>query len=133
MADRALVTAAWGYLAANLVHTADHLRQGLDGVTTEVLVGGTALTLLAVVVVVLAVRDHPRAPLLAAVAGLSGAAGIAASHIAPHWSALSDSYPQIHADALSWVVMLIEIGAALWLGLSGLRALRTPAPTPRPG
>ena len=89
--------------------------------------------MLAIVVLVLAVRGHERAPLFAAVVGASGAIGISASHIAPHWSALSDSYPQIHADALSWIVMLVEIGAAAWLAMTGLRAMRTPAPTPRAG
>jgi hypothetical protein len=125
--------AAWAFMAANLVHTADHLRQGLGDLTTEILVGGSALTVLAVVVLVLVLRGHPRAPAFAAVVGLSGAAGIASAHIAPHWSALSDSYPEIGADALSWAVMLLEVGTALWLGVEGLRATRSRAPTPRPG
>jgi hypothetical protein len=58
------------------------------------------------------------------VLGLSAAAGIAASHLAPHWSALSDSYPQIHADAVSWIVVLVEITAALVLAAVGARELR---------
>jgi len=128
-----LRSAAFAYLAANLLHTADHFRQGLDGLTTEILLGGTALTLGAVLVLVLVLRDSPQAPLFAVVLGFSAVAGIAASHIAPHWSALSDSYPQIGADALSWIVVLIEMSAALWLGISGLRALRLRAPTPRAG
>ena len=128
-----LRTSAWAFLAANLIHTADHFRQGLDGLTTEIVTAGTGLTLLAIVVVVLVERAHPRAPALAAVVGLGGAAGIASSHIAPHWSALSDSYPQIGADALSWIVVVLEIGAALWVGISGLRALRSPAPMPQAG
>jgi hypothetical protein len=37
---------------------------------------------------------------------------------------LSDSYPQIHADALAWTVMLLEVVAALLLGLAGARELR---------
>lgn len=128
-----LRTAAWAFLAANLLHTADHLRQGVGGLTWEILAGGSSLTLLALVIVVLAQRDHPRTAPLAAVVGAGGAIGILASHAAPHWSALSDSYPEIGADALSWVVMLIEVGAALWLGVTALRALRSPAPTPQAG
>lgn len=128
-----LRTAAWAFLAANLLHTADHLRQGLGDLSTAILLAGSALTVLAAVVVVLLERGHPRAAPLAAFVGLAGAVGIASSHIAPHWSALSDSYPQIGADALSWVVMLIEVATALWLGLTGLRALRSRAPMPRPG
>src|SRR6059058_3019381 len=103
-----LRAAAWTFLAANLLHTADHIRQGFDGLAPAIFVGGSGLTLLAVVVVVLVERAHPRASAFATVVGLSGALGIAASHIAPHWSALSDSYPQIGADALSWIVMLVE-------------------------
>ena len=67
---------------------------------------------------------------MAAVVGFSGAAGIVASHIAPHWSALSDPYPDISVDALSWAVMFGELGAALMLGIVALRELRrrdTPA------
>ena len=59
--------------------------------------------------------------------GTWSALGVIASHMAPHWSALSDSYFEIHADALSWVVMLAEVAAAAYLGLLGFRELRRPA------
>ena len=65
--------------------------------------------------------------LWAAVVGTWSALGVIASHVAPHWSALSDSYFEIHADALSWVVMLAEVAAAAYLGLVGFRELRRPA------
>ena len=122
---------AFAFLAANLVHTADHLRQGTGDLSWEILAGGTTLTLAAVLVVVLVVREHPRAPLLAAIVGFAGAIGIAASHIAPHWSALSDSYVEGDQDALSWLVVLIEISTAAALGIAGLRSLRSSSPTPR--
>ncbi len=48
---------------------------------------------------------------------------MAASHIAPHWSAFSDPYPDLHVDALSWGVMLAEIAAALIVGAVGVREL----------
>ena len=60
-----------------------------------------------------AVRLSPDGPLV-----------LLASHLAPHWSAFSDSYPQIGADAMSWVVVLLEIAAALLLGAVGVRELR---------
>jgi hypothetical protein len=60
--------------------------------------------------------------------GLWSAFGVAASHIAPHWSAFSDPYPDIHVDALSWAVMLAEVGAAVALGLVGVSELRRRAP-----
>src|SRR3954453_1228667 len=122
---------AFAFLAANLLHTADHFRQGVGGLSWEILFAGTSLTIAAVIVVVLVVRGHPRAPLFAAVVGVTGAIGIIAAHIAPHWSALSDSYVEGDQDVLSWIVVLIEISTAAALGFAGLRAARSPAPTPR--
>ena len=119
-----LVTAAAVFMAANILHTLDHFRQGVSGLSWEIVAGGSTLTLLALAVLVLAVRRHPRAPAFAAVVGIAGAIGIASSHLAPHWSALSDPYPEIHVDALSWAVMLLEIAAALALGAVGTRDLR---------
>ena len=119
-----LAIASLAFLAANLVHTADHLRQGTGRLSIEILVAGTGLTLAALATVPFAVRRDPRAPLFAAIVGLPGAVGIAAAHIAPHWSALSDPYPGNGLDALSWAVVLLEIGAAAVLGLVGVRELR---------
>src|SRR3954447_14216813 len=112
------------FVAVNLLHTADHQRQGTARLTTEIMLGGSAITLAAIVSLVMARRRDKQAPIFRAVLGLSGAAGIAASHIAPHWSAFSDSYPQIHADAISWVVVLAEIAGALLLATVSLLALR---------
>jgi hypothetical protein len=122
--SRALTTASIAFVAANVAHTLDHLRQGTSQLTNEIMAGGAVISLLAVATLVLVLRGDRRAPLVAAVVGLWTAAGVAASHIAPHWSAFSDSYPEIHADALSWVVMLAEVAAAAALGLVGLRELR---------
>jgi hypothetical protein len=121
--ENSLAVASVGFVVANLLHTADHIRQGLGGLNATTLAGGSMLTVLAVVVMVMALRDHPRAPAFSAVVGLSGAVGIAASHLAPHWSSLSDPYPDLHVDALSWAVMLTEIAAALVLAIVALRAL----------
>ena len=118
-----LAVAAVTFVVSNLLHTADHIRQGLGGLNPAILVGGTTLTVLAIVVMVMALRDHSRAPAYAAVVGLSGAVGIAASHLAPHWSSLSDPYPDLSVDALSWAVMLAEIAAALGLAIVALREL----------
>ena len=123
-----LSLAAIAFVAANVLHTLDHLRQGTGDLATEVLAGGTVLSALAVVTLVLALRRHPRAPLWAAVVGTWSALGVIASHVAPHWSAFSDSYFAIHADALSWAVMLAEVAAAACLGFVGFSELRRPAP-----
>jgi hypothetical protein len=119
-----LIGANIAFVAANLLHTADHQRQGTDGLSTEILLGGSAITIAAIASLVLALRRDERGPIFAAVLGLSAAAGIAASHIAPHWSAFSDSYPEIGADAISWVAVVLEIAGGLLLAGVGLRELR---------
>jgi hypothetical protein len=118
-----LTVAAAAFVAANVAHTLDHLRQGTGDLATEVLAGGTVLSVFAVLTLVLALRHHPRAALWAAVVGTWSALGVIASHVAPHWSAFSDSYFEIDADALSWVVMLAEVAAAAYLGFVGFRKL----------
>ncbi len=124
-----LLIAAGAFLGANLLHGADHMRQHLAGVDTEVLVGGALLTVSAAAVFVAAQRRSQRAPLLAALVGFATAVLVAASHVAPHWSALSDSYvDDIHPDVLSWAVMVLEIAAGCVLGIVGLRRLRERAP-----
>jgi hypothetical protein len=118
-----LAIAAVAFVVANVLHTLDHIRQGLGGLSPAIFVGGSTLSVLAVVVMVMALRRHPRAPAYCAVVGLSGAVGVAASHLAPHWSSLSDPYPDLSVDALSWAVMIAEIVAALVLAIVALRQL----------
>src|SRR6266480_1069967 len=125
--QRDLAVGAVAFVAANVLHTLDHLRQGLGGLTPEVLLGGSVLSVAAVVTLILVLRGSSRAPMAAAVVGLWSAFGVAASHLAPHWSAFSDPYPDLDVDVLSWAVMLAEIAAALALGLVGLRELRARA------
>lgn len=119
-----LSLAATAFVAANVLHTLDHLRQGTGDLATEVMAGGTVLSALAVLTLGLALRRHARAALWPAVVGTWSALGVLAAHVAPHWSAFSDSYFEIHADALSWIVMLAEVAAASYLGLVGFRELR---------
>jgi hypothetical protein len=116
-----LGAAAALFLAANIAHTLDHVRQGIDRLAAEVLAGGTLLTIAAVLALGLALRRDPRAPVVCTGVGLAGALGVAASHLAPHWSALSDPYPSLGLDVLSWAVMLAEIAAALVLAVAGAR------------
>jgi hypothetical protein len=119
--DDWLALAAIAYLAANLLHGADHLRQELAGVNVAVAAGGAMLTAAGVAAVIIALRHDPRTPLVATVVGFTAAILVAGSHLAPHWSVLSDSYvDDIHPDAVSWVVVSLEIAAALLLGAVGL-------------
>ena len=119
-----LSLAAAAFLLANLLHGIDHQRQGIERLTTEVKVGGVVLTLLAVYALVLVRRRSGSAPLVATLVGFYAAIGVAAAHIAPHWSALSDSYPDLGVDAIAWAVMLLEVATALALGVVGLATLR---------
>ena len=122
--DRLPVAAA-AFLAANLLHGADHLRQGVDGLDVAIKAGGGAITLAAVGVVVLAARRHPAAPLAATLVGFVTAVLVTASHVVPHWSVLSDSYvDDVTVDALSWAVVLAEIVTAFVLGCVGAARLR---------
>ncbi len=122
-----LAIAATAFLAANLLHGIDHARQGTERLTTEVRIGGILLTVLAIVTLIVVLRRSGRAPLVATVVGFSTAINVSAAHIAPHWSALSNSYPQIHADGLAWAVMLLEVATAFLLGVVGVHGLRARA------
>src|SRR3954471_16411735 len=104
--DDWLALAAIAYLAANLLHGADHIRQELAGVNVAIAAGGAMLTAAGVAVVIVALGQDPRPPLVAAVVGFPAAILVAASPVLPHWSLLSDSYvDDIHPDALSWAVV----------------------------
>src|ERR1700754_2696997 len=117
----ALSTAAAIFVAGNLLHTADHLRQGTGRLTTEVFAGGTVISLGAFLVLYLALRGDPRARVGGMVVGGFAAVGVAAAHLLPHWSAFSDSYPDIGADALSYAIVLIEIATAAFLAVTAWR------------
>jgi hypothetical protein len=121
----ALAVATIAFVAANTPPTLDHIRQGTGRLTTEVWAGGSVISVLAVITLVMVLRRNPQAPLVATVVGFWTALGVFASHVLPHWSAFSDSYPALHVDALSWVIVWLEIGAAFALGVVGARALRS--------
>jgi hypothetical protein len=110
-------------VVANALHTADHVRQGLAGLDWQIVAGGTALSVLVVATAVVTLRHDRVAPVIAAATGLLVAGAVSASHLAPYWSAVSDPYPAIHADLLSWTVMLAELAAALLLALSAISTL----------
>jgi hypothetical protein len=123
-ADLRLRAAAVLFGAGLVVHTADHLRRGLDVVTSQVLWGGNVLAALALVAIALVFARHHAAPAVAAIVGFTAAVGVSASHLLPHWSALSDSLPDGNVDALTWFAVLLEISGALALGVAGVMALR---------
>jgi hypothetical protein len=120
---RYLRYAALLYALGLALHTADHLRRGLDVLTPEVQWAGNLSTLLGIAAVVLVLMGHRWAPMVAVVTGIPVALGVAAVHLIPHWSAFSDAFPGAQhtgVTALSYSVVLIEIVGALAMGAAGL-------------
>jgi hypothetical protein len=119
---RALRWAAIFYAAAWVIHTADHLRRGTGVVTKEVLVLGTLAGVFQVVAIGATLTGHRLAPLLAVAVGFPDGIGIAAVHLLPHWSSLSDAFPGAHGTGvtgLSWVAAIAEIAGALSFAAAG--------------
>jgi hypothetical protein len=121
-----LVAASAALLATVALHGLDHALQerGIDALTTEVRLGGLVNAVLAVVVFVLALRGHPRAPIAAAAVGLYLVVGVSAAHFAPHWSALSDPYAELDLGFASWAAAVAEVAAAAVLAAAGITVLR---------
>jgi hypothetical protein len=110
-------------VAADVLHALDHTRQGRS-LATEVYAAGVAGWIALAVLLVLVARRHALAPVYAAAVGLSVAAGFVAVHVAPHWSAFSDPYPDAHLGALSWALVVVPVVAGLNLAARALRATR---------
>jgi hypothetical protein len=125
---RGLLVCSIVFVVGNALHTADHFRRGwglpLFGVTAEVLAGGVLVSAGAVLVLVLTLRGHILAPAVATIVGIIGAVAVSASHLAPPWGVLSNSYLVLRPDAFAWIVVGIEIGGGLITGLAGLAAWR---------
>jgi hypothetical protein len=92
--------------------------------TPEVLWGGTVLTVAGVVAIVAVLARHRLAPKIAVAVGFYAAISVAASHLLPRWSSLSDAFPGGRVDALSWAAVSVEIAGAIALGAAAAAALR---------
>jgi len=124
--DRLLQGAAVLYGAGLVLHTADHIRRGVDVLTPEVYWAGTISTIAGVITLVLVFSRHRWAPLVAAITGFQVALGTAVVHLLPHWSSFSDALPGAHGTGItlfSWIVVNIEIAGALLLGIFGANLL----------
>lgn len=128
MDDRILRSTGAFFLAAVLVHGLDHLRRGIDVMTTQVLVGGTVQFVLALVAVTLVLRHHRLAPGAAIAVGFGSAVLFVTAHLLPDWGAFSDAYVGSPAapgvTAFSWLTALLEIGADVAFGWAGVVVLR---------
>jgi hypothetical protein len=119
------------YAVGLTVHTADHLRRGIEVLTPEVLWAGNVSSLTGVAVIALVFWKHRAAPAAAALLGFAAAFGVATVHLLPHWSALSDAFPGSHdtgVTPVSWAVVMIEIVGALAMGITGVGVLRSLRP-----
>jgi hypothetical protein len=123
-----------------LFHNGDHVRRGADAVGGDVFWAGSLSILLEVAVVALVFLGHRLAPLAAATAGFSLAAGYVLVHLLPARSWLSDPLFDGGAEVVSQLAASLEIIAALALGAAGLLLLTrrgglvsagSPGPGPR--
>lgn len=121
--EAGLRRAAIFFAVAALLHNGDHFRRGLDSVTAELQVAGWAGMAVSAVAIVVILRGHRTAPLVAVSAGFPLALGFAAAHWLPQWSALSDPFVSGGASGFSMVASVLEIVGAAWLGVAGWRAL----------
>ncbi|MFE9582800.1 hypothetical protein ACFYO1_40960 [Nocardia sp. NPDC006044] len=120
------------FAVALLTHGADHLRRGMDTVSSTVMVLGTVQFMLGVATIALVFTGHRWAALAAVAIGFVSAAGFILVHLCPDWfGPLSDSFINPPAAArvngFSWFAAIFEIIADLLLGFAGLRARRSVA------
>lgn len=109
-------------------HTLDHAvnqpQRSLPA--TGGVVGVVGFVILAISAT-LALRRSPLAPAASALAGSLTALGFVAIHLLPQWSgAISDPYWDFSANALSWVLLLAPLAAALALAAVAARELAAP-------
>jgi hypothetical protein len=112
------------FTAVVLVHNADHVRRGIESLSTEVFVVGSLAILPEVLIVLAIFRGDRTAPLMAVGTGLSLAAGYVVVHMTPERGWLSDSFVSNDVSAFSWAAASLEIAAAVALALAGLVVVR---------
>jgi hypothetical protein len=126
----AMQIAAIAYVAADAVHVLDHQRQG-RALSFEVYSVGLLGIVASLLVLFLALRRHPVAPLAAAAFGSAATVGVILIHLTPPWGAFSDSYVPLRLDTWSWVSADFLMAAAAALAVTGILSLRrTTGPQP---
>jgi hypothetical protein len=107
-----------------VLHDLDHIRQSRS-IELLVVALGAVGNIAAITAVALAIRGSRLAPLAAVVVGFATFLGFIAVHLIPDWGPLSDGYPDLPVDGLSWAIVFVPMAVALWLGLTGLSVLRS--------
>lgn len=106
-----------------MLHDLDHLRQERS-IEAFVLGLGVIGDIATLAMVALVIRGHRLAAHAAVLVGFANFFGFIAVHVVPDWGPLSDGYPGLPVDALSWAIVFVPMTAALWVGLTGLSELR---------
>lgn len=126
--SKPLVYASVALAIGMTLHGFDHAfgqDRGVGGLDPEIFWGGVVLGVVASIEIVLALTGNRRAPIVAVAVGFGIAITVTAAHVLPEWSSvISDSYPDLGLDALSWAAMLSEVVAAIAVGVAGLYELR---------
>jgi hypothetical protein len=124
--DRGLLVASAALVGAVALHGIDHALQerGVGALSTEVMVGGTLNAAVAVLALVLVIRNHPRATAVAGFVGAYLAVGVTAAHFAPRWGPVSDPYSELDLGLVSWAAAGAEVVAAAALAAVAFAALR---------
>ncbi|MEO7804628.1 MAG: hypothetical protein ABIS18_09950 [Actinomycetota bacterium] len=118
-----LVRANLVLVALLVLHDLDHVRQGRSIALPVIAVGLVGL-LATIGCLVLAAVGHPLAPQVSLLVGVGNVVGFAAIHILPRWSVLSDPYPDVPVDAISWLGLAATMFVAFMVGLIGVNAIR---------
>ena len=106
-----------------IVHTLDH---AVNQPARDLPVTGSLVAVVGFAIVagaaVLALNRSRFAVAASSLAGLLTAAGILAIHLAPRWSEpLSDPYWEFDPNALSWILLIAPLAAALYLAYVAMR------------
>jgi hypothetical protein len=109
------------------LHTADHLRRGMDVVPPAVMIAGMIQGVAAAITVALVFLGNRWAPHSAILVGFASAVGFSAAHLLPTWGAFSDSFidaaPAAGVTWFSWITAIVEILADLLLAGAGVAVL----------
>lgn len=122
--DRVLRWITAGFVAAAVVHAADHQRRGLDTVSTSVQALGTLGFVLTAAIAASVFVGHRLAPVVAASGGFALSIGFLAVHWLPDWGEFSDPLVIDDAEWLSRGASLLEIAGALAMALAAVALVR---------